>query len=219
MFVNILNISKKINFTENKKKICKKNTIRMSIEIETFINHISGEWSNKKQSQDFPALWAHIHVCYRPLPFDMLGMYSFYIESAFDYMIDKPYKTAVMGLIKNENFIEAKNFRVIKPEEYWFGSHDDRLLKTLNKNRLIETPSICSTMFEYKKDEDLFIGITKPGKKCIINVDNKKTYLDSRITLSKNKYTSWDIGRNVENDSQIWGATSGPFCFSKIRSF
>nr|UXY88241.1 cpeT-like protein [Cryptomonas curvata] len=219
MFVNILNIFKKINLIENKSRICKKKTLKMSKEMENFVSYISGEWSNKKQSQDFPALWAHIHVCYRPLPFDMLGMHSFYIESAFDYMIDKPYKTAVMGLNRKENFIEAKNFRVIKPEEYWFGSHDDSLLKTLNKDRLIETPSICSTIFEYKTDENIFIGITKPGKKCIINVDNKKTYLDSRITLSKDEYTSWDIGRDVEDDSQIWGATSGPFCFSKIRSF
>jgi hypothetical protein len=124
-----------------------------------------------------------------------------------------------MGLVRNDSFIEAKNFRVIKPEEYWFGSYENSLLKTLNKNRLIETPSICSTIFEYKQDEDMFTGITRPGKKCIINVENKKTYLDSRITLNANQYTSWDIGRDVTNDIQVWGATSGPFVFSKLKSF
>ena len=219
MFVSGINIYKKTKFSDNKNKTCKKSSIKMSNEIENFINKISGEWSNKTQSQKFPALWAHIHVCYRPLPFELLEMNSFYIESAFDYMIDRPYKTAVMGLIKKDNFIEAKNFRIIKPEEYWFGSYDKSLLKTLNKSRLIETPSICSTIFEYKKEDDIFIGFTKPGKKCIINVDSKKTYLDSRITLSKDEYTSWDIGRDVENDIQLWGATSGPFCFSKIKPF
>ena len=213
MFIIGIKIYKKSNY------INKIQSFKMLNEMENFIVKISGEWSNKFQSQNFPALWAHIHVCYRPLPYDLLGMDSFYIESAFDYMLDKPYKTAVMGLTKKDHLIEAKNFRIIKPEEYWFCSYDDSVLKTLNKNRLIETPSICSTIFEYKKEEDIFIGITKPGKKCIINVDNKKTYLDSRITLSKNEYTSWDIGRDIENDIQVWGATSGPFCFSKIKSF
>ena len=142
MFIIGIKIYKKSNY------INKIQSFKMLNEMENFIVKISGEWSNKFQSQNFPALWAHIHVCYRPLPYDLLGMDSFYIESAFDYMLDKPYKTAVMGLTKKDHLIEAKNFRIIKPEEYWFGSYDDSVLKTLNKNRLIETPSICSTIFE-----------------------------------------------------------------------
>ena len=44
---------------------------------------------------------------------------------------------------------------------------------------------------------------------------NIKTYLDSRIIVSPTTYSSWDIGRDIENDNQVWGATSGPFCFEK----
>jgi hypothetical protein len=220
MFINVLSVKIQIRYSRkfyqnNNRKI----VYKMSSNLENFIKYISGEWSNKKQSEEFPALWAHIHVCYRPLPYDLLGMNSFYIESAFDYMIDRPYKTAVMGLDEKDNLIEAKNFRVIKPEEFWYGSYDNSLLKNMTKERLIETPSICSTIFDYKKDEDLYVGFTKPGKKCIINVNDKKTYLDSRITLKKDQYTSWDIGRDLDNDTQIWGATSGPFFFQKINTF
>merc|ERR1711966_639003 len=142
---------------------------------------------------------------------------SFYVESAYDYMLDKPYKTAVIELEEKEGLIEMNNFRISQPEEFWFGSHDPSLLKGLSKERLVQLPPVCNTVFEYNSKEDFFKGFTKPGKQCLITRNKKKTYLDSRIILGKDFYSSWDIGRDVENDNQLWGATSGPFEFKKNK--
>jgi len=186
--------------------------------MEKFSSYLKGDWNNREQSLDFPALWSHIHVCYHPLPMDLLNGPSFYVESAYDYMLDKPYKTAVVQLVENGEIIEMNNFRVIQPEEFWYGSHDPSLLTGLNIKRLTQLPSVCNTIFEYDAEAQLFSGFTKPGKKCIIARNGKKTYLDSRILLGKEFYSSWDIGRDVENDEQLWGATGGPFVFKKKQS-
>ena len=66
-----------------------------------------------------------------------------------------------------------------------------------------------------RNSKKIYEGRTRPGKKCLIMRGNIKTYLDSRIIVSPTTYSSWDIGRDIENDNQVWGATSGPFCFEK----
>ena len=191
----------------------------MTSNLEKFSNHLKGDWSNKKQSMEFPALWSHIHVCYHRLPDELLGTPSFYVESAYDYSLDKPYKTAIVSLSEVNDKIEMQNYKVKQPEQFWFGAHDPSLLKSLNQDDMIKLPSICDTVFEYMKDKKLYEGKTRPGKNCIILRGNLKTYLDSRIIVSRNNYSSWDIGRNLENDDQVWGATSGPFCFEKISTY
>lgn len=188
----------------------------MSSNLDRFSEYLKGDWSNKQQSMDFPALWSHIHVCYCRLPDELLGSPSFYVESAYDYSIDKPYKTAIISLSEIDDKIEMQNYKIKQPEQFWFGAHEPSLLRNLSQNDVIKLPSICDTVFEYVNDKQLYEGKTRAGKKCIIVRGNLKTYLDSRIIVSQNSYSSWDIGRNLEDDTQVWGATSGPFCFEKV---
>ena len=192
--------------------------LKMSSNLEKFSSYLTGDWNNRQQSMEFPALWAHIHVCYCRLPDDFLGLPSFYVESAYDYSLDKPYKTAVIALNEVGQKIEMENFKIKQPEQFWYGSHDPCLLKNLGKDDIMKLPSICDTIFEYNEKKNLFNGQTRPGKKCVIVRGGQKTYLDSRIIVSSEIYSSWDIGRDVETDEQLWGATSGPFCFEKKKT-
>jgi len=187
----------------------------MSSNLERFSSYLNGDWNNRQQSIEFPALWSYIHVCYHRLPDDFLGSPSFYVESAYDYSLDKPYKTAIIALNESDNKIEMENFKIKQPEQFWYGSHDPSLLKGLVKDDIMKLPSICDTIFEYNEKKNLYKGQTRPGKKCVIVRGGQKTYLDSRIVVSPELYSSWDIGRDVETDQQLWGATSGPFCFEK----
>jgi hypothetical protein len=188
---------------------------KMVSDLEKFSSFLKGDWSNKQQSMEFPALWSHIHVCYQSLPDTLFNTPSFYVESAYDYSLDKPYKTAIVALKKVGDAIEMQNYKIKQPEKYWYGSYDSKLLSDLNENDIIKLPSICDTIFKYDTDEKIYKGKTRPGKKCVILRGNLKTYLDSRITISEDSYSSWDIGRDLETDIQVWGATSGPFCFKK----
>lgn len=210
-----LSTFKAINHINHIKK-CRLNTIKMSANIERFSNYLNGDWTNYKQATEFPALWAHIHVCYQLLPIDFLGTRSFYVESSYNYSLDKPYKTAVVSIKETEKGIEMQNYKIIQPERFWFGAHDPSLLANLKQTDLFKLPTICDTLFEYNEEEKIYLGKTRPGKKCLIIRGEIKTYLDSRIVISRNDYSSWDIGREIESGEQIWGATSGPFCFEKF---
>ena len=187
-----------------------------SNEIDKLSEYIEGVWTNKDQAEECPSLWSNINVSYKRLPEELLKGPSFYVESAYNYMLDRPYKTGVVLLRAIDEKIEMKNYRVIQPEEFWYGSYDDTLLKSICSDRLIEVPEFCSTVFTYSKENDSFDGMTKPGKKCIIPRNDKKTYLDSRISLRKDMYSSWDIGRDIDTNEQVWGATTGAFVFKKI---
>jgi hypothetical protein len=191
----------------------------MSDNLDRFLSYISGEWSNKKQATQFPVLWSHIQVCYRPLDFNILEGHSFYVESAYDYSLDQPYKNGVLLVKEKNGLLEVCNFKITGSEDFWYGSYDPTLLKNLSKERLIQLPAECNTEFNYDMNRDLFIGKTKPGKNCIIPRKNNQTYLDSTFLLEKNQYSSLDIGRDIESNEQIWGSTQGPFRFDKIRCF
>ncbi|AFP65495.1 cpeT-like protein (nucleomorph) [Chroomonas mesostigmatica CCMP1168] len=200
------------NFSPKKKLV-------MSSHLNKFIDYISGEWSNKEQASKFPSLWSRIQVCYRPLDVNFLKGHSFYVESAYDYSLDQPYKNGVLLVEEKDDILELCNFKIIGSEDFWYGAYDPTLLKDLTVDRLIKLPIECNTEFQYDTEKDLFIGKTKPGKKCIIPRKNNTTFLDSTFLLEKNKYSSLDIGRDVETEAQIWGSTEGPFRFDRVKKF
>lgn len=187
----------------NRSQSCTMEKLNMSSNLERFSKYIAGDWTNFKQSNEFPALWSYIHVCYQPLPVNFLGTPSFYVESAYDYSLDKPYKTAIVSIKETTNRIEMKNYKIKQPERFWLGAHQPSLLNNLERVDIIQLPSICDTMFEYNVDKKTYLGKTRPGKKCVIMRGEIQTYLDSRLTISHNSYSSWDIGREVKSNEQI----------------
>lgn len=216
MLIYSLLFNRSLIFSPRVKNYRPKN-FTMSINMDRFSEYLTGDWNNKSQSSEFPALWSHIHVCYCPLPVKIFGSPSFYVESAYDYSLDKPYKTAIVTLEEIENKIEMKNFKIKQPEQFWFGAHDPSLLASIKKDDTFKLPEICDTIFEYIESKKNYEGRTRPGKKCLIMRGHTKTYLDSRVIVAQHNYSSWDIGRDVENDTQLWGATSGPFWFEKTN--
>mmetsp|Transcript_20188 Transcript_20188/g.39190 ORF Transcript_20188/g.39190 Transcript_20188/m.39190 type:complete len:222 (+) Transcript_20188:22-687(+) len=202
-----------------KKKNFSKNSPQMSDKLTKFASFIAGEWTNKKQATEFPNRWSHIQVCFQPMEFNFLNGYSFYVESAYEISLDEPYKTGIMCVEEKDGIIKTKNFSIIRPEDFWYGSYEPSLLKTLTKEKLISLPAGCNTEFEYDSEKEIFTGHTTAGKGCIIPRDGKSTYLDSTFILGENEYSSIDVGKDVENDKQIWGTTEGPFIFFKKKTF
>jgi hypothetical protein len=186
--------------------------------LEKISKRLKGEWSNIKQASEFPALWSHIRVFYTELPENLLNGKSFYIESVYDYMEDKPYKTGVAMLKESKGKIVMKNYRIIQPEDFWFGSRNRGLLTGLTQDRLFATPSACDIVFEYDEKEEKFIGQLRKKKKCLVSKKgiDVKTYLDCNMVVGKTEYTSWDTGRDLDTGKQVWGGSAGPFCFEKV---
>ena len=83
-----------------------------STDIPTLARWMASDFSNQEQAFENPPFFAHIRVCMRPLPIELLSGVSFYVEQAYDYMLNDPYRVAVNKLVDAGNHIEIENYRV-----------------------------------------------------------------------------------------------------------
>jgi CpeT/CpcT family (DUF1001) len=182
-----------------------------------FARFLAADWHNPEQSKLNPQGWAHIHVSFHPLKNSILHGYAFYAESAYDYNLGLPYKTSVVLIVdapatEGTNTLELASFKIKSPEEFWMGAHEPDLLEMLTGDMLTPLSDKCNTAFVWIEDEQKYIGTSRPGKQCIIQRRSEAaTYLDSRIILSRDSYSPWDIGRDVNTDEYVWGGSHGPF--------
>jgi len=187
-----------------------------STDIPTLARWMASDFSNQEQAFENPPFFAHIRVCMRPLPLDLLSGVSFYVEQAYDYMLNDPYRVAVNKLVDAGNHIEIENYRVKNAEKFYGASRNLEVLQTLEPNDL-EKISGCNMIVEWTGHS--FKGAVEPGKSCIVFRKGKNTYLDSEFEIDAEKFISKDRGRDLETDEHIWGSVAGPFHFVRWQSF
>lgn len=185
-------------------------------DVATLARWMAGEFSNQQQAIDNPPLYAHIRVCIRPLPYTVLDGIGLYLEQAYDFMLKQPYRARVMKLFTVDDRIEIANFK-IKDEADLFGAARDReLLSKLTRDRLEPSPG-CNMHVQWTGHS--FRGRVEPGKGCMVERKGKTTYLDNEFEISDGKLLSWDRGRDMATDEQLWGTLAGPFQFQQRLSF
>ena len=187
-----------------------------STDITTLARWMASDFSNQEQAFENPPFFAHIRVCMRPLPVDLLSGVSFYVEQAYDYMLDDPYRVAVNKLVDAGDHIEIENYRVKDAEKFYGASRDLERLKALEPSGL-EKLSGCYMIIEWTGHS--FKGMIEPGKSCIVFRKGQNTYLDSDFEIDAEKFITKDRGRDLETDEQIWGSVAGPFHFVRWHSF
>ncbi|CAN8069316.1 unnamed protein product, partial [Agarophyton chilense] len=177
---------------------------------------LAADWSNKSQAMDNPQFWAHIHVCFRPLPWQFLHGYSLYCESAYDFNLGAPYKTSVVRIENDgKGQLELASYKIKQAEEFWMGAYEPQLLQSLTSDLLMRLPDACNTLYEWDEQKGVYMASSRPGKGCRIRRGGteRETYLDSQIMLSEDCYAAWDVGRDPQSDERVWGTPAGPFVF------
>ncbi|TBR59000.1 chorismate-binding protein [Mastigocladus laminosus UU774] len=187
-----------------------------STDIATLARLMAADFSNQEQAFENPPFYAHIRVCMRPLPLELLSGVSFFVEQAYDYMLNDPYRMRVLKLLSAEDHILIENY-IIKEEERFYGaSRNIERLKTLSVDDLEKLPG-CNMIVEWTGNG--FKGRVETGKACIVFRKGHKTYLDSEFEINEEKFISLDRGRDPETDEHIWGSVAGPFYFVRWQSF
>ena len=187
-----------------------------SLDIKTLARWMAADFSNQEQAYENPPFFAHIRVCMRPLPDELLGGTSLFLEQAYDFMLDTPYRLRILKLHLVDDRIELENYKV-KNEEQFFGASRDRdRLKQLTPD-IIEKMNGCDMDVAWTGSH--FQGQIKPGKACIVERKGKITYLDNSFEVDGKQLISYDRGRDPETDELIWGSIAGPFNFKPIASF
>ena len=187
-----------------------------SQDTTTLARWMASDFSNQAQAYANPPFFAHIRVCMRPLPYDLLDGTSLFLEQAYDYMLNQPYRLRVIRLSVVEDRIELENFKVKDQEQFYGASRNLELLNNLTPD-LIDKMEGCDMDVSWTGSS--FKGAIKPGKACIVERNGKITYLDNSFEIDNNQLISYDRGRDPETDELIWGSIAGPFEFTPLQSF
>ncbi|MGD1700449.1 chromophore lyase CpcT/CpeT [Dapis sp. BLCC M229] len=187
-----------------------------STDITTLARWLSADFSNQQQAFDNPPLFAHIRVCMRPLPYQLLNGISLYLEQAYDITLNKPYRVRILKLVPSEDHIDIENYAIDQEEEFYGGSRNLQCLETLKTEQIKKLPG-CT--FITKWTGHSFRGEVEPGKGCTVVRKGKTTYLKSHFEIDEQKFISHDTGCDPETNKQVWGAIAGPFEFVRWTSF
>ncbi len=177
-----------------------------------------GDHSNWEQAIDNPPFFAHIRVGIRALPNPITddGVWLF-LEQAYDYELNHPYRTAVLHLIFQNDRIEMINYRLKNAETFFGASRDRSRLEVLDIDAIAQLEG-C-TQWVDRADPQTFKGAVEPGKKCCINRKGVDTYLAIEFEVTENTYSSLDRGYDIVTDQRVWGSIAGAFQFVKKTSF
>ncbi len=131
---------------------------------------MAADFSNQAQAFENPPFFAHIRVCMRPLPTELLDGVSLYLEQAYDINLKQPYRVRVLKLVAGENHIEIENYVIENEAEFHGASREPERLQGLTKERLKKMEK-CSFITHWTGHG--FKGEVEPGKDVWWNVKGK----------------------------------------------
>ena len=187
-----------------------------SQDIKTLINWMAADFSNQAQAYENPPFFANIRVSMRPLPDELLGGTSLFLEQAYDFMLHNPYRVRVLKFTVVDERIELENYKVQAAEDFFGASRDLEKLQKLTPELLEKMPG-CDMTVDWMGNH--FQGKIKPGKACIVERKGRVTYLDNSFEIDAEKLISYDRGRDPETDELVWGSIAGPFEFIPVQRF
>ncbi len=187
-----------------------------STDISTLAAWMASDFSNQQQAFDNPPLFAHIRVCMRPLPLNVLAGVGFYLEQAYDFQLHRPYRARGMRLLVENDHIRIENYTLKNPEFFYGASRDGDRLAQLTSDQFEKTPG-CDMIVRWTGHS--FKGSVEPGQACMVERNGRLTYLDSEFEIDQHQFISWDRGRDPETHEHVWGALAGPFHFQRRTSF
>ena len=187
-----------------------------STDIKTLTQWMAADFSNQEQAYANPPFFAHIRVCMRPLPYSLLEGMSLFLEQAYDFMLNKPYRLRVFTLKVVDEHIELEHYKLIDEEKFYGASRNQKKLQELTLDDL-EKMEGCDMIVKWTGNS--FQGDIKPGKACIVVRNGKESYLDNSFEISPEKLISFDRGRDPQTDELVWGSVAGAFHFQPTQSF
>lgn len=185
-------------------------------DIKRLASWMAADFTNQEQAWANPPLFAHIRVCMRPLPLSLLEGPSLFLEQAYDFMLNTPYRLRVLKFAIVGDRIELENYKVKDEEEFFGASRDLNRLQKLTSDR-IEKMEGCDMFVDWTGSS--FKGYIKPGKNCIVVRNEKTTYLDNSFEVDEHKLISIDRGLDPETDELVWGSLAGAFEFTRKQSY
>ncbi len=177
---------------------------------------MAGDFSNRQQAFAHPQQFAHIHIFFRPLPFDFFNGIGFYSEQVYDHDLWTPYRQGIHRVITRGDDIYIENYSLIDPIRYAGAARELSILNTITPDDIARR-QYCGMVFH--REGTMFRGSVEPGNRCLIEKKGCMTYLISEVEITENTWFSLDRGMDIDTHEQVWGSTSGHLRFEKCQSF
>ena len=189
-----------------------------STDIPTLVRWMAGDFSNQAQAFENPPFFAHIRVCMRPIPFELMDGVGLFLEQAYAFMLHNPYRLRVLKFVIVNDLIEIEHYTIDPEVEAQFhgAARKPELLETLTRDRIIKMCG-CTMITDWTGTS--FKGYVEPGKGCRVVRNGQETYLDNSFEISPQGLVSLDRGRDLETDEHLWGSIAGAFEFTQTTSF
>ena len=187
-----------------------------STDIPTLTRWMAGDFSNQAQAFENPPFFAHIRVCMRPLPYELFGGVSLFLEQAYDFMLHNPYRLRVLNFVIVNDRIEIEHYTIDPEAEFYGAAREPEMFAQLTRDKIIKMPG-CTMVTEWTGQS--FKGYVEPGKGCRVNRNGVDTYLDNSFEISPGHLISLDRGRDLVTNERVWGSIAGPFEFTQTASF
>lgn len=184
-------------------------------DLITLAQWMAGDFSNQQQALTHPTQYAHIHIFFRPLPFEFFSGIGFYSEQVYDYDLWSPYRQGVHRLVAQDQQIYIENYGLKDPIMYAGAARELSILATI-RQEAIERRYGCSMVFQ--RHGEKFRGCVE-GDQCLIERQGGPTYLVSDVVMTATTWESLDRGIDIHTHEQVWGSTHGPLCFEKQQNF
>lgn len=186
-----------------------------SSDLLTLAHWMAGNFSNAQQARENPQEFAHIHVFFRPLPFDFFGAIGFYSEQSYDYDRWLPYRQGIHRLLDHGDHIYIENYGLTDALRFAGAGHEASLLNPLTHEDLQRR---CNCSMVFHRQGDRFIGAVE-GNQCLIPKDGILTYLVSEVEVTATTWSSRDRGFDPSTHEPVWGSLHGHLQFTKIQTF
>mmetsp|Transcript_38591 Transcript_38591/g.62526 ORF Transcript_38591/g.62526 Transcript_38591/m.62526 type:complete len:282 (-) Transcript_38591:527-1372(-) len=199
----------------------------VAADVKDLARLMCADWDNEEQHRMHPPFHSHIRVSVNCIPkehnlSEKLGLEKtadvwLYLENAYFLALDQPYRQAVLRIAATEDGrIKMENWKLSDPKTFAGAARDPSKLKAITAD-VLERSEGCSLYVE--KIPTGYKGETEPGKKCTVLRKGVVSYLHSSFEITPDTFFTLDVGRNPENDEQLWGAVAGPFEFFKLSDF
>ncbi len=185
-------------------------------DLITLCQWMAGDFSNRQQSAEYPQQFAHIHIFFRPLPFEFFKAIGFYSEQVYDHDLWTPYRQGIHRVIDQRDQIYIENYSLIDPIRYAGAARERSILQTITPQDINRRHN-CSMVFQ--REGDMFRGNVEPGNQCLIEKKGCMTYLISEVEITETTWFSLDQGMDINTHKQVWGSTSGHLRFEKCQNF
>ncbi len=189
-------------------------------DIKGLARLMAADFSNQAQALANPPFFAHIRVCMRPLPDTLLDGTSLFLEQAYDFLPQQPYRLRVFKIHLVDDRLELEHYKLKEETRFYGASRKPEMLQQLTLADL-EKMNGCDMIAERREEEqdDRFHGYIKPGKACMVERKGKMSYLDNTFDIDSEKLISFDRGRDPVTDEVLWGSVAGPFHFTRVNDF